>query len=465
LKKLILIYILSLFYILQASNLDDTDMYNDDLKILQELDLQSSYITNSEFQEYNNNFNRRYARSYAKKLQNAQMFIPLIKQTLVDNNIPPSFIFMAMAESNFQLKAKSHKRATGVWQFMPQTAHRYGLNINYYIDERMDFIKSTQAASKYLNVLHRMFGKWYLAAIAYNCGEARVIEGITRASIDMYCEENEGCKKDPVIKKYRHTIKQYQERRVGYYSLHKVYKKTQEWNYELNIDKLLTVQEKLDRQYLPKESRNYIKKIISLAMMANNEEVSKENDHLLNTGLSSSITDVKIKGGLLLKTIAKTIDMKKDDLVYLNPHILKTIIPREKNKTTIYIPYEKLSVLKSKINKIKRNQFLTHKVKSGDTLSQIAAKYGTRYKIIKDFNNLESNRLKINQRLLIPVDPDSYKYHKKSNRKSNKKRYVVKKGDSLYKIAKKLNVSMKELEKYNKTKFLKVGEVIIVSSK
>ena len=457
-KKLILIYLLSLCSILYASSSIDTDYeYNDDLKILQELDLHSSYITNNEFQDYYRTFNRRYAKTYTRKLQSAQTFIPLIKRTLVQNRIPASFIYMAMAESNFQLKARSHMKATGIWQFMPQTAHRYGLDINYYIDERMDIVKSTKAAAKYLNVLHKMFGKWYLAAIAYNCGEARVIEGLTRASLDMYCEDNGGCKSDPVIKKYRNTIKQYQERKVGYYSLHKIYKRTQQWNYELNIDDLLIVQDKLDRQYLPRESRNYIKKIISLAMMGNSNSLSEDkNHHLLNTGLSSSIIEVNIKGGLLLRTIAESINMPKDDLTYLNPHILKNIIPPRKEKTRIYIPYKKLSQFQAKIKQIKRNQFLSHKVKSGDTLSQIAVKYGTRYGIIKKFNNLKSNRLKLNQRLLIPVDPDTF---------SKSKVYKIQKGDSLYKIAKKFNIPVEKLKQNYTNKYLRIGDNIIVSSK
>ena len=457
-KKLILIYCISLFSILHASSAVDGDYeYDDDLKILQELDLKSSYIINNEFQDYYSTFNRRYAKTYTRKLKSAQTFIPLIKRTLIQNRIPASFIYMAMAESNFQLKARSYMKATGIWQFMPQTALRYGLDINYYVDERMDIIKATKAASKYLNVLHKMFGKWYLAAIAYNCGEARVIEGLTRASLDMYCEDNAGCKSDPVIKKYRHTIKQYQERKVGYYSLHKVYKKTLQWNYELNIDHLLLVQDKLDRQYLPKESRNYIKKIISLAMMGNSNELSENKDHHpTNTSLSSSIVEVNIKGGLLLRTIAESINMPKDDLTYLNPHILKNIIPPKKEKTRIYIPYKKLSQFQAKIKYIKRNQFLSHKVKSGDTLSQIAVKYGTRYGIIKKFNNLKSNKLKINQRLLIPVDPDTF---------SKAKTYKIRKGDSLYKIARKFNISVEKLKENYKNKYLRIGDNIIVSSK
>jgi membrane-bound lytic murein transglycosylase D len=108
------------------------------------------------------------------------------------------------------------------------------------------------------------------------------------------------------------------------------------------------------------------------------------------------------------------------------------------------------------VHKLKRNQFLTHKVKSGDTLSQIAVKYGTRYKIIKQFNNLKSNSLKLNQRLLIPVDPDTF---------NKPKIYRVKKGDNLYKIAKKLKVSVKQLKVNSKNKYLKIGDKIIVSSK
>jgi len=454
-KKLLISLFIGITCNLQAM-LISNNYINSDLKILEEFDLKSSYITDYEFQLFYNNYAKKYSRSYARKLQKAQLFIPLIKQTLVDNGIPSAFLYLAMAESNFVLKAKSHKKAMGVWQFMPRTANKFGLKINYYTDERLDVIKSTVAASNYLNHLYWMFDKWYIAAIAYNCGEGRVIEGITRATLDMYCEENE-CKKDPQIKKYRSTIRAYQEKRVKFNEVYKIYRKVVKWDYKPDIQELLIVQENLERQYLPAESRNYIRKIISLAMMNNtNELIKNENNHLLNTGTTSAIAEVKVKGGLLLRSIAEVINMTKKDLKEINPHIRKNIIPVDEKSYSIYIPYSKLSLFNNNIDNIKKDVFEVHIVKKGDNLGNIAYKYDTRYKIIKKFNHLKSNTLSIGQSLIIPIDPDTYK---------RPKTYYVKKGDSLHKIARNFNVPIKRILRDNKYKILHIGDKILVSYK
>ena len=429
---------------------------NNDLEILHEFDLKSSYITDYEFQLYYNKFSQRYAKTYAKKLQKAQLFIPLIKQTLVKNHIPSAFLYLAMAESNFVLQAKSHKKAMGVWQFMPKTANKFGLKINYYTDERLDVVKSTEAASKYLNRLHKMFGKWYISALAYNCGEGRVIEGITRATLDMYCE-NKNCKKDPTIISYRKTIKDYQDKKIKFRKIYKIYKTILTWNYKPDIEELLIVQKNLRRQYLPEESRNYIRKIISLAMMNNtNELIKDENNHLLNTGVTSPIAEVKIKGGILLKNIAEIINMKKEDLKVFNTHIKRNIIPLDEDYYSIYIPYSKLSLFNNNIKNIKKNKFDIHIVKKGDSLGKIAQEYGTKYRMIKKYNNLKSNVLSIGQSLIIPIDPDTYK---------RAKIYYVKKGDTLHKIAKSFNIPIKRILRDNKNNILHIGDKILVSYK
>ncbi len=134
------------------------------------------------YQQYQNTRNSRH---YVTKLNEASLFVPRVKDILKQEGIPDVFIYMAMAESNFTIDAKSSAKATGLWQFMHNTGIRYGLKSDMYVDERMDLVKSTIAATKYLNSLHKRFDKWYLAAISYNCGEGRVTEAITRATLDL----------------------------------------------------------------------------------------------------------------------------------------------------------------------------------------------------------------------------------------------------------------------------------------
>ena len=429
-----------------------------DLKVLEELDIDSSFITDYKLQQYYKQFSKSHKEQYTKKLNDASLFIPQIKNILKENQIPSAFLYLVMAESNFMLKAKSNKKAMGLWQFIPSTSRIYGLKINDYIDERMDFIKSTQAAVKYLKKLHKMFGKWYLAAIAYNCGEGRVIEGIVRATLDMYCEDN-NCKKDKKIKEYRKTIRAYQQKRIKFKAVGKIYKEVKKWKYKPDIDKLLIVQKKLKRQYLPKESRDYIRKIISLAMMNNSDYLMKDQyNHLLNRGLGSPIATVKVKGGLLLKNIADVIGVKKQELQALNPHIKRNIIPPEEKKYDIYIPYSRLARFNANIANIKPNLFESYTVKKGDSLAKIGREFGIKYQLIKKFNNLKSDILSINQKLIIPIDPDLYK---------RAKNYFVKKGDTLGKIAKRFNVPLKRLMEDNnlKTSMIHIGDKIVIKFK
>jgi len=181
-------------------------IYND-LEILKDLDIDSSFMTDPKLQERYEQIIENNKNRYTEHHNDAYLFVPKIKQILKENDIPPAFLYLVMAESNFNLNALSYKKAVGLWQFMPNTAKAYGLETSIYLDERMDIVKSTQAAVKYLKSLKRRFGKWYLAAIAYNCGEGRVYEALTRASLDMYLAEHKHTKQ---TREFRKTIRLYQ---------------------------------------------------------------------------------------------------------------------------------------------------------------------------------------------------------------------------------------------------------------
>ena len=239
------------------ATLVSTSFVHNDLTVLEELDISSNYITDYKLQKEFQNRLKYSQKRYTQKLNNAYLFVPQIKKVLRENNIPSAFLYLVMAESNFILDASSNKSAKGLWQFMAPTANHFGLKTNEYIDERMDIVKSTEAAVTYLKKLHGMFDKWYLAAVAYNCGEGRVIEGLTRATIDMYCEDvgYKVCRKEPRINQYRTTMRMYQAKRVKFREVNKIYKKVKKWKYKPDIDKLLVVQKGVSRQYLPEESR------------------------------------------------------------------------------------------------------------------------------------------------------------------------------------------------------------------
>ncbi len=448
-----------IFNILLLSTLSFGSLVNSafiysDLKILEDLDLDKSFITDSKLQQTYKQIVNRNQNKYAKHLDDAHLFVPTIKQILKENDIPPAFLYLVMAESNFSLNAISYKKAVGLWQFMPRTGKNYGLKQNEYIDERMDIIKSTKAAVTYLKSLKKRFGKWYLAAIAYNCGEGRVYEALTRATLDMYLEDN---KKTKITKEYRRIIRLYQKKQLPFSKLYKVYKEVKKYNYTPSIKQLLKVQKGLRRQYLPGESQRYIRKIIALGLMNNREFIVNDNKHLLNIGIGQPIASVDVKGGVLLKDVAKLIGMKYEEIYAINKQIKQGILPFEQDTCNIYIPYSRLSRFQANIDNLADSKYAMYKVKSGDSLYEIGKRYKCNYKLIKKFNKLKSNVLSINQKLIIPMDPE---FAPKDD-----EIYIVKSGDTLSKIANDFKVDLKRLMKDNKisSSFINIGDKIVIS--
>ena len=130
-----------------------------------------------------NNVDKRWEH-YREKFDAGYDVIPLLKSMMNEAQIPQEFLFLAMAESEFNLRAYSPKKASGIWQIVPKTAKEWGLKITDFVDERRDPIKSTKMAIKYLQYLKNATGEWYLAAMAYNCGIGRLKKGIKRAGTE-----------------------------------------------------------------------------------------------------------------------------------------------------------------------------------------------------------------------------------------------------------------------------------------
>jgi membrane-bound lytic murein transglycosylase D len=123
---------------------------------------------------------------YRTWLERSHRYLPVMKRVLRERNMPQDLAYVAMIESGFSSTATSTASAVGYWQFISSTASRYGLKINWWIDERRDFHKSTTAASRYLADLYKMFGSWYLTAAAYNMGEGRLRRLIKKHKTNNY---------------------------------------------------------------------------------------------------------------------------------------------------------------------------------------------------------------------------------------------------------------------------------------
>ncbi len=399
-------FLFLLLPVLLAANLTYVSNHTKEISLLESFDIDASFLYDPIMNEMKNkNYTKYRNKHFFKAMNEAYIFIPAIKSILTERGIPAEFLYLAMAESNFSNKAYSKKRASGLWQFMPATAKIYGLKIDEYVDERRDFIKSTKAAAKYLSNMHDKFGKWYLAAIAYNCGGGRLSKAIKRAGTD-----------------------------------------------ELSV--LLDPKKK----YIPRESRFYIRKIVALALMGHDEQflLKSEYEHLLNRANAYSVSTVKLSSGESLRRVSKLIGIPLKELKNLNRHLKYDFVPPYKNGYEIHIPYIKLSEFKQKYKKGKiKNIYKVHVVKRGDNLSKIGKKYGVAYKVIMDFNRLKSTRLKLKQRLVIPIENKTYAKKIKSSYY-----YMVKKGDTLESISRAHKVSIRNIKLQNhlKSSLIKIGD-------
>ncbi|MDD3476606.1 MAG: transglycosylase SLT domain-containing protein [Sulfurimonas sp.] len=349
-------YIIMFFIpLLLSANLSYLTNQTNEIAILESFDIEASFLYDPIMNQMRNSQRDVYSeQQFFKAMDEAYLFIPTIKNILSKYGIPPEFLFLAMAESSFSTKAYSVKRASGLWQFMPNTAKLYGLRIDQYVDERRDVIKSTEAAAKYLSKLYEKFGKWYLAAIAYNCGDGRLSRAIKNANSDE-----------------------------------------------------LTVLLDPKKQYIPKESRFYIRKIVSLAMIGNDEQflLNSEYEYLLNRANAYSISAVNVPSGESLRRVSSLINIPLAELQKLNRHLKHDFAPPYLKNYNIYIPYIKLSEFKQKYFEEKLNKFYKiHIVAKGDSLYSIGKKYNVSHTMIKDFNSLKGDMLSLNQKLIIPID-------------------------------------------------------------
>ena len=380
--------------------------HSKEVKLLRSFDISPSFLNDPILHKIIEQKRAHYKNKYFFKTMNdAYIFIPLVKKIISDSSVPSEILYLAMAESNFSTRAYSRKKASGMWQFMPYTGRLYGLKVDDYVDERRDLVKSTKAAVRYLEVLHKKFGKWYLAAIAYNCGEGRLRKAIRKAGTD-------------------------------------------------DLNELLHPKKK----YIPAESRRYIRKIIALALIGYDEAYMIENecDYLLNRGTAYSLSTVQVPGGESLERVAKTISMPLADLRKLNRHLKYDFVPPYDKHYSIYIPYIKLSEFKIQYKPAKlQTMYLVHTVTSGDNLSYLGKKYGISYKRIQDFNRLKSSRLSLKQKLIIPISKPS------ANSNVN---YTVKNGDTLDSISKYFKVTIADLKKKNslRSDIIKIGDKLSV---
>ena len=360
-----------------------------------------------------------------KMLHRSTYYFPLFERELDALSMPMEIKYLALVESALNPKARSRVGATGLWQFMYGTGKMMGLEVNNYIDERQDPLKSTQAAVKYLKKLHGMFGDWNLALAAYNSGPGNVRKAIRRA----------GGVKD-------------------FWAI---------------------------RSFLPRETAGYVPALLTTMYLF--EYAENHGFELPKIATASYATDtIHLKKAISFSQLSKALSLPEQTIEQLNPVYKLGIIPQIEGKpqalrlpsasTTLFIDQQdsiyaavaaEMALLKKPFPVLQTvGAPLRYRVQSGDYLGKISQRYGLRVSDIKKWNRLSGNNLSVGQRLTLypkkfPIGaPNSASAGgQKSTPKTpsiaaDQKTYTVAAGDSLWRIAQKVKgVSVDDLKKWN----------------
>ena len=364
---------------------------------------------------------------FIQSYQRSLYFRPVIVEALKRAGLPEELSWLPLVESGFKIRALSRARALGLWQFIPSTGYKYGLNRDDWVDERMDVEKSTQAAIGYLKDLHGMFGDWLTDLAAYNCGEGRVLRVISRQHInyldrfwDLYDQlPNETARYVPRFLATLHIIKNPQK-------------------YGMNLD---APAEKLQPYAYDIVRTN---RLMNLKDVASRLDVPEEQLCILNAELRHDKTPDKDYNFKIPQNLA-------DKFAQIQNDIPQADKPRPSDE--------------------RRTDTVKHRVKAGETVASIARKYRVSTTALKKQNRfLTKGGLKVGQSLVIALRGSSGGVKSNEDKGNNGRpkaantriSYKVKKGDTLHSLAGRFNISVDEIKKENNIKgsTLKMNQVL-----
>ena len=384
-----------------------------------------------------NDIVKNYIILYSEKMKNigkvlglCEYYMPIFQEIFSRYDMPEELKAMAVIESSLNPLAVSRVGAKGMWQFMYNTAKIYGLHIDSFVDERLDPVRSADAAARYLMDSYKIFGDWNLAIASYNCGAGNVNRAIRRS----------GGKR-------------------AFWDI---------W------------------PYLPRETRGYVPAFVgALYTMTYYKEHGIRPEHIQ---MPAHVDTFKINRMLHFKQISAVAGVPVSDLKNLNPQYRHEIIPGNDREYILRLPYtytndfidKEDSIYAHKadslfnpvtIKKIKDGgdgERIVYRVKNGDYLGKIAGRYRVSVAQIRRWNNLKNNNIRVGQRLIIyrggraPSSAKPAQNTAKTAKQAQKPQtqtdaaqgkftiYIVKSGDSLYTIAKNYpGVSAKNIQDFN----------------
>ncbi|MGZ3787655.1 MAG: transglycosylase SLT domain-containing protein [Bacteriovorax sp.] len=433
-----------------AATIDGAGQYKGKTYFLQgaeELNLENNYfdipvVYNDQVKKWMDYFLNRGRGFFERYTERAGRYAPILGAILEEHGLPRDLIFLAMAESGFNTSAKSFAAAVGPWQFMPSTGRLYGLEQDWYKDERRDPIKATVAAARYLTKLYGDFGSWEVAAAAYNAGEGKLSKAIIKYKSEDFWDISKG-------------------------------------------------------RYLKDETKNYVPKIMALAIIGKNLKSFGFDDVEFHEPLD--FDEVTVKPGTDLVKLSENLGVEFEEIQRLNPEVLRWFTPPNAENYKLRIPpntAEKYAQCCSKLNLVATDfqEFVVTKKRM--SVAEIAKKFKIRKTyVLSSLNKVSENAtfakgesIKLPFRLGETVSPSNNLYadlyekprrevlrknHRNRTRiarsvsgKKSVRYYTVKKGESLFTVAQKHGISVKRLIASNteikKSRKVSAGDKLVI---
>lgn len=280
-------------------------------------------------------------------LNRGQRYLPMIQAVFRAEGLPEELGYVPLVESAFKLTALSRASARGMWQFMQATGREFGLEQNWYVDERADPEKATRAAARYLKSLNSFFDDWHIALASYNAGPGRLQRAMRQSRQDDY------------------------------------------WTLTSSS------------RYLPRETRDYVPMILAAAVIARNPTLYGFE---VNAAAPLTYERVSVPDALKLEIIAEWASVPVETLQELNPELRRLSTPA--TAYALKVPVGTAATIEARLATADPDIFVRfeqHVVRRGETLSRIAQKYGLSVSELMQANQMRSTRLSVNQTLVLPI--------------------------------------------------------------
>lgn len=349
----------------------------------------------------------------ARMTDRARRYLFYITEEVERRGMPTEIALLPMIESAFNPGAYSHSRASGIWQFIPSTGKKFGMEQNWWYDGRRDIIGATNGALDYLQSLHDLFGDWELALAAYNCGEGAV----KRA--------------------------QAHNRRRGL---------------PVNYSSLK----------LPKETRNYVPKLLAVKnIVTNPESFGLELQGIPNKPYFAAVATAK---HIDVKLAAELADISIEEFTALNPAHNRPVILQD-NADLILLPVDKMETFRANLESYDKPlvTWQSYQPKKGERLDKLAPRFGLSVENLKSVNGLASRgNVSTGQTLLVPINGEeaefeTFNMHLAADDYSRSIKHKVRRGDTLSGLARRYRVSIAKLKQWNgPLNIIRIGQTIRV---